>query len=232
MTVEVKFVDISKKIAEQYYPKPARNSLPQWYLELEAYHGGKPSLEDNAINDTAKRCIPMIDVMSTGYILFTPTDINVTLDENGVHYFQWPHARGIELHSNWQLKGHKKAEQFVGIPKYVMDWAIWTPPGYSCLITPPFNRDDSVFEIFSGVIDTDKYHIPGSLPFLLSDPKFTGLIPAGTPLAQVTPFRRESYKMTIGDESDVKESEGQFEILRSVFRNAYRKFFWSPKSYK
>jgi len=228
---KIKFVDTTGNIDKIYYPKPAKNSMPQWFLNLEAYKNGKVSFEANANSGTAKRCLPMMDAMGSGYILFSPTDIYVTF-ENGAHAFQWPSGNGIEFHGNYQTAGHKKSSKFSATPKFAMDWAVWTPPGYSCLYTPPLNRDDSILEIFSAVVDTDKFHIPGSLPFLFCDPEFSGLIPAGTPIAQVIPFKREKYKMVIGDEADVKESRDQFAKLKSVFMNGYRKFFWSPKSYK
>lgn len=231
MTVKIKFVDISNSIHPDYYPKPARTALPEWFLNLEAHRGGKAAIEYGKANDTAKRCVPMMDVMSSGYLLFTPTDIHVTKLE-GQHYYEWPNGGGIELHAPFQIEGHKHAQKFGSVPKIVMDWAVFTPPGYSCLYTPPFNRDDNLVNIFSGIIDTDQYHYPGSLPFLPVDPEFEGVVPAGTPVAQVIPFRRESYKMVIGDESDAVIARGQFPKLRSVFRNAYRNFWWSPKSYK
>ena len=231
MTVKIKFVDTSGIIAERYYPKPARLALPEWFLNLEAYHGGKPTIVNADQNDTAKRCVPMMDVMSSGYILFAPTDIHVK-PEPGNHNYSWPNGSGIELHKPHQLGEHKKAKQFNGVPKLCMDWAVWTPPGYSCLYTPPFNRHEALIEIFAGVIDTDKYHFPGSLPFLVKDPNFEGIIPAGTPVAQVIPFRRENYEMVIGSGKDANNARSQFNELRSVFRNAYRNFYWSPKSYK
>lgn len=226
MTVPVEFTDITGITPEQFYPTPAKHSLPNWYAELKPYHA-----EPRDQNQTAKRCVPILDSFTAGYILYTPTDIEVGRDDAGKISYRWPHRVPVEFQALWQLGNHAKVtEDYDAIPKMPNPWGIKTPPGYSCLYVPPLNRDDAIFEIFAGVIDTDKYNQNGSFPFLFTDPSFTGLIPAGTPMAQVIPFRRESYEMRIG--SDREHAEKQFHKMVMVFMNGYRKMFWSPKSYK
>lgn len=231
MGINIKFTDVTNTVAEDYYPKPARYCMPEWYLNLES------NLKNNGLingdNLTAKRCVPMFDALSSGYILFTVVDILISHDEDGKLFYNWPDGDGIEFQQNSQIANHKKiTKEYGAIPKMPNPWAITTNPGYSCLFIPPMNRDDSIFEIFSGVIDTDTFNINGSFPFRLIDPTFNGLIPAGTPMAQVIPFKRQSYKMSMGNNADRDISEKQLHRLRSVFINGYRNLFWSKKSYK
>ena len=228
MTVPIKFIDSSGKLSEDYYPRPALKEVPGWFKKLYPFRDNvKPPG-----NSTGKRCVPMLDAMTAGYTLVTPVDVLVGRDQEKITY-SWPHEPAVEFQQLWQIEGHKRVTDDYGlVPKMPNPWGVITPQGYSCLYIPPINSDDNLFEIFSGVVDTDRYHQNGSLPFLLRDPKWEGLIPAGTPMAQVIPFRRESYKMIIGNDEDQKLPEKQWNKLRSVFRDGYRKMFWSPKSYK
>ena len=228
MTISIKFIDSSGRLAEDYFPRPASKMVPQWFLELVPFRKDIPIPG----NVTGKRCVPMLDAMTAGYILVTPVDVMVTRDQGKIVY-SWPNEPAVEFQQLWQVGGHKRVtEDYSLVPKMPNPWGVVTPQGYSCLYIPPLNSDDNVFEIFSGVVDTDQYHQNGSLPFLLRDPRWEGLIPAGTPMAQVIPFRRESFEMIIGDSNDQGIPEKQWHKLRSVFRDGYRKMFWSPKSYK
>ena len=57
------------------------------------------------------------------------------------------------------------------------------------------------------------------------------MIPAGTPIAQVIPFKRDSFKMSIGEDAERKESYNSNARLKSVFADAYRKFWREEKKY-
>jgi len=83
-----------------------------------------------------------------------------------------------------------------------------------------------------GIVDTDKYNSPVNFPFILNDIKFTGLIPAGTPIAQVIPFKRDSWKMSFGSEKEIIESTKIDKTLKRKFFDVYRNIFWSSKDFK
>lgn len=233
MSVELKFTDLTGTIAEEYWPRPASQAIPEWYANLAPYQDRAKAGRFG--NQTAKKCAPMMDVFFTGYILFTVVDIRVSRDEAGFFCYEWPSVNEVpmDFQQTWQLGEHKRiTSDYATIPKMPNPWGIVTPKGYSCLVIPPVNRDDAVFEIFSGVIDTDRFHSNGNLPFRLLEGGFEGVIPAGTPMAQVIPFRRNSYRMAIGDESDRAAQNKQRFHLRSVFVNGYRKKFWQRKEYR
>lgn len=230
MTRKIKFVDITGTVDSDYHPAPARTTIPEWYKNLNPHGGENGQPKHKRL--TAKKCVPMLDAFSAGYILKTPVDVFVSIVADK-YFFEWANPPEVEFQQGWQIGEHKGlTPKHGGIPKLPNPWGVITPPGYSCLYIPPVNRDDEVFRIFSGVVDTDVYHGAGSMPCLIVKDGWTGLIPAGTPLAQVIPFKRDAFEMCIGDDADVKAVNKQWHKLRSVFQNGYRKMWWSPKSYK
>ena len=88
------------------------------------------------------------------------------------------------------------------------------------------------FTIFSGVVDTDTYQVPVAFPFVLKEPNFEGMIPAGTPIAQVIPFKRESWKMEISGKELVDLAQQQSTRIMTKFFDAYKNLFRQTKEYR
>jgi hypothetical protein len=114
--------------------------------------------------------------------------------------------------------------------KFRNDWAIETPKGYSALFVHPLNRGDLPFYTLSGVVDTDDYNVPVNFPFLIRA-DFEGIIPAGTPIAQVIPIKRESWGHEIG-KFDPEYSTKKSAKFNSTIYRAYKNLFWKRKEYK
>ena len=108
-------------------------------------------------------------------------------------------------------------------------WAIKTPKGYSTLFTQPMHRE-SVFTILPGVVDTDTYTAPVNFPMVINDPNFEGLIPKGSPIVQVIPFKRDKWESTFS--KDVESVNKVSAYLNSQFFDRYKRMFWSRKEYK
>jgi hypothetical protein len=89
-----------------------------------------------------------------------------------------------------------------------------------------------VFTILPGIVDTDEYYAPINFPMVINDPNFEGLIPKGTPIAQVIPFKRESWKMEIGGEKELAEQEKVGQKLLTKFFDRYKTMFRANKEYK
>lgn len=212
-------------------PKPAVKEVPNWYRNTQEYSGkqGKKFLNDGYTPHTIKKCIPVFDAITAGYILYTQVDIQVS-QVDGLPSYLWPEQNAISLHPIEQAPLHP-ARNEAPYPKWNNPYAICTPPGYSVLFTQPMHRE-SVFTILEGVVDTDQYKAPVNFPFVLKDTKWEGIIPAGTPMAQVIPFKRESWEHKIGSDKERIEQDKITRKLKTLFFNSYKRQFWSQKQYR
>ena len=220
-------VDIEK-------PIPASKVLPDWYKELNSYMGNKKdphkAIAENQVG-TAKRCMPLFDAITSGYLITSVSDVYVK-QVDGQPYYSWSGLEQIEFHPTEQLPVHPQNKTHkISFPKWNNFWGIKTPKGYSCLIVSPMHRD-LPFTIFPGVVDTDTYSAPIKFPFTLNSAGYEGLIPAGTPIAQVIPFKRDSWEMEFGLDKDLKEIKNIHHKLSSKFFDAYKIFFRQNKEYK
>jgi len=212
-------------------PKPAVKEVPEWYKNTEEYlrNQGKKITNDGNTPHTIKKCMPVFDAITAGYILYTQVDVQVT-QQDGLPYYNWSSQGAISFHPIEQAPLHP-ARNEAPYPKWNNPYAIKTPPGYSVLFTKPMHRQ-SVFTILDGVVDTDTYKSPVNFPFVLNDVKWEGIIPAGTPMAQVIPFKRESWEHKIGSDKEVIEQNMVTAKLKTLFFNSYKRQFWSRKEYK
>jgi hypothetical protein len=219
-------------VPEEYNPKPATDSVPEWYKEMSSYIGEekKPN-GDGTTTATIKRCMPVFDAITGGYILYTYADVWIS-QKDGQPWYEWPSFGPISFHPVEQAPNHPNRNGHQeSYPKWINPWAIQTPPGYSVLFVQPMHRK-SVFTILPGVVDTDQYNAPVNFPFVLNDVTGEGLIPAGTPMAQVIPFKRESWEMGMGTQEDLQNLNKTTTRLRTRFFDSYKSQFRQPKEYK
>jgi hypothetical protein len=217
-------------VDEQYAPVPASKCVPAWYKQTPEYVGGQRLIRDGNTPHTVKKCVPVFDAMTAGYIIRTYVDVQVT-QRDGLPFYEWPLGGAISFHPVDQAPEHP-ARNGAPYPKWTNPWAISTPRGYSCLFVPPMHNPNGIFTIMSGVVDTDTYTAPVNFPFVMDDVAWDGLIPAGTPLAQVIPFRRDDWTMRIGDDKDRQRQAGVTTRLRSLWFNSYKRQFWTRKQYR
>jgi len=236
MTQNITFTD-TIGIPEEYRPIPASKIIPEWYKNLDSYIGGKKRPHpDSGTTATAKRCMPIFDSISSGYIILTHTDLYVSqvADESGkvIPFYQWANFGAISFHPKDQLPEHPDgAGHEFAYPKWTNAWAITTPPGYSSLFISPMHRETPII-VLPGVVDTDTYSPPVNFPFVLRDPKMEGMIPAGTPIMQVIPFKRDDWEMNIGQHSDFEKQAKVTTKLRSLFFDSYKRQFRQSKEYR
>jgi hypothetical protein len=211
-------------------PKLASKLIPNWYKEAQSYmNGEKKPVGDGSTTATIKRCMPVFDVMTAGYIIESPADVFVSI-KDGVQWFEWSDFDLIKFHPMQQAPNHPTKKPF-DYPKWINPWAIKTPKGYSALFAQPFHRE-SVFTILPAIVDTDSYCAAVNFPFVINDPSFEGLIPKGTPIAQVIPFKRDNWKMELGSKEDLQTTKKINKKLQSVFFDRYKTMFWFKKEYK
>jgi hypothetical protein len=224
------------------HPEPASTCIPEWYKDMPVYmdNESKPGIftrTKNAVaNTTMKGCTPLLDALMTGYVYKNPVDIEVRRDSvTGEFGFRWKTGGDFISDHNFiqvsTLPPASGGDQHVH--KWNNDFVITTPPGYSTLFTHPLNRNDLPFRTLSGVVDTDTYRIPVLFPFQFLDiPDGSDgpyIIPAGTPLCQFLPFKRDDWKSVKSTETFNKDKK-LFELHTTINR-AYKHKFWKRKRY-
>jgi hypothetical protein len=213
-------------------PTPSVKAIPSWFKKLPKYIGGEAIFdgEGNA-NLTIKACPPFLDSMMSGYMLYTESDIMVTQKEEGP-WLEWRGARGmISTHGKSQIDKKQVPEGYSDQPlKFTNLWQIVTPRGYSTMFTHPENRSDLPFITLSGVVETDEYKSGINFPFMIRE-NFEGIIPAGTPIVQLHPFKRESWAMELG-KSDPKKIRISDMVLNHKITGGYKSLWWKRKEYR
>jgi hypothetical protein len=229
-------------------PQSAAKHMPSWYTNMESYIGGiKKTNGSGASLGTIKRCMPVFDAISAGYIITLPADVYISVleyepqdKETGKviedlpikkeQKFEWSSpSTQIGFHPVEQALTHPLKNEY-NYPKWVNPWSIKTPKGYSTLFVQPMHRE-SIFTIMPGIVDTDKYYAPVNFPFTTNDPNFEGLIPKGTPIAQVIPFKRDSWKIKFGGDKELIEQKNIEIKIQSRFFDRYKSMFRSNKNY-
>lgn len=211
-------------------PEPASSLIPDWYKNTDSYIS-KEKIPNGSgkTNASIKRCMPVFDAIVAGYIIKSYADVFVS-QKDGIPYFEWSSGGMVEFHPIEQAGLHP-TKKGVPYPKWINPWGITTPKGYSTFVIQPMHRE-SPFTILPGVVDTDTYTAPINFPFVLNDLSFEGLIPAGTPIAQVIPFKRDSWQMSLGSIKDMETINNVNSKLQTKIFDGYKTLFRQPKEYK
>jgi hypothetical protein len=219
-------------------PKPAKNYIPEWYKNLPPFAGGHtPTISCERADSTEKNCMPLLDTFTTGYIQEAWCDISVRLDTNGkISINASSQVENIILSRGGPNRIIPKDKNYYYNPDDHLNWYThWeprTPRGWSTYYTHPLNQYDLPFRTIDGIIDTDRWWIGGSVPFLLKN-GFEGIIPKGTPLYQMFFFKRENWKSEIRKYEDIEKE--RMKIHKRVFDHfygGYRKHMWVKKNYE
>lgn len=223
-------------------PKPTKLSVPEWYRKAESTFVREDS---GAEVPGLKKCMPFMDTLVSGYVLRTPVNIYVNESKKNelAHLFNNGES---DLQIRWD--GPPSFHDFIGerppalgktmprpaghYPNHLAFQGVWgvkLPKGWSLLVTQPLNRFDLPFTITSGIIDSDKFYTPGNIPFFMRQ-DFSGMIPEGTPFAQLIPIKRESWKMIDNDPGLLDQNIIQSPLVRNK-GTEYKRMFWKRKSY-
>lgn len=241
----IQFINKSEFI-QTHLPEPASKNIPDWYKDAISYLDGstkgtknkvktRKSLQSIETNATIKKCVPVFDSMTIGYILKVPDNIEVfktKTDKGTTTAFSWSQMAPIETHPLFQAQDypHNKIHK-TGLPKFISPWIIKTDPGYSCLFIPPMHRE-AKFSILPAVVDTDTFDFAINFPFTLTDPDFEGTIEGGTPMVQVIPFKRDEFTHEIYDAYDYVQKYPDTTLFQKEFPDSYRNESWNRKSYR
>jgi len=220
-------------------PQPAKKFIPDWYKKAEISYMDQDKVERFGL----KACMPYLDSLMSGYIITTPVDIFVNEETNEYsHIFNNEDSLSLKWDGPPEFASFIKErpkESGATMPRpaghhpnhlvFEGFWSVKTPRGYSLLMTHPLNRYDLPFTISSGIIDSDKFFASGNIPFFIRK-DFKGVIPQGTPIAQLIPIKRDSWNMVENDAMLTEQDMLQGFLVRQKETN-YKKTLWQRKSY-
>jgi hypothetical protein len=238
-------------IATVYPPEPIKKFVPEWYKQMETKTpmSGMHDKEKLAKRKTIKKCVPVLDYMTSGYVIRSLGDISIS---RRVEYGQEKLSVYSHIDSEEKLptisdhSAHQFPLELNGVKKCVMKFnnyiRIKTPPGYSCLFYQPFYMLETRFTILPGIVDTDDFNIPVSFPFYVNayaNEEFSFDIPAGTPLVCVMPFKRDDWQMNFIEDKPlrdanmmVRKTPSKLELkFATIMNEAYKKIFYKKKSF-
>lgn len=208
-----------------------KSKIPQWYKDQDFWNNKQPLQKSYQASKSFKACIPFLDSLISGYTIELWTDIRVR-QENNSPIITWASGpEPVQLRTNdanisLPIPFGFNKTQFV----WHFPYTIKVPKGYSCLITHPLNRNDLPFIGLSAIADNDNPVLgPGNYPFFIRE-GFEGIIPAGTPIMQIIPFKREDWK--IKENKDLMKDALSFQKkAESVMSGFYKKNIWKRKEY-
>jgi hypothetical protein len=215
-------------------PIPAVRGLPDWFKAMPQKAVSSLSHDQQF---TVKKCPPFVDAMTYGFLMPLVADLRI---EDGA--FAWDREvpggaltsyprSPIDFHDACQVVGTPYFEDDRFVVKFNNFWTIELPPGYSLLVTHPFNRPDLPFVTLTGLIDADLYrdnfiHFPAHW----RDADFNGVLPQGTPVAQCVPIKRETWEPAfehITGEAVQRLHDTALAVSRE--QGVYRRQFRAPK---
>ena len=234
--MNIKFICGDRYVAKHFPVKPASKDRPEWYNKLPGFLG-----EPLHSPPTIKKCMPIYDHMTAGYIIYNPVEQEIHSDvrPDGSEIIEfhrrfpdaWTEQPAQEGHMHEQCPIHVNEGERRDYITFSVPWRIETPPGYSCLIQQPYFEFEKRFTLFPGIVDTDTIDVPwanwpGHMNIATGE---STTIQPGTPLMQVIPFKRDAWEMeTVVDES----GKARDTSLKFFLTNAYARIFHQKKSYK
>ena len=209
---------------------PMKTLIPKWFTNKPKWLNN--SLKNGEFLHTFKQCMPFLDSMTTGYAILLPYDLYV-VQKDGHALFSWMHeglplvvAREPVAHEGLPTpEGHSK-DSFV----WQLPLTIKIPKNYSYLFTHPLNRYDLPFTTLSAIVDGGWALVNhANVPFYINN-NFEGLIPQGTPIAQIIPFKTNKWTAKI-NKGLMQESFENAQRHHSLISGWYKKVWWQKKDY-
>ena len=229
--MKTKIIEFATEEKYLKIPQPAKEYVPEWYKKTEKFYGGKRKLNTDLLGrKTVKNCIPFLDSFITGYMIELCQDLHVEKIDENYSKINWDTSPNVleqrltEINNTIPIPDGYTNQHFA----WNVIYNYKTTPGYSLLITHPFNRWDLPFYTLTGIVDTDNVIGPGNLPFFLSK-EFEGIIPVGTPIAQILPFKRENWKALENKNIIDTGRRNRFNSAKTI--GWYKKNFWHKKNY-
>lgn len=211
-------------------PGPMKNYIPEWYRKAEATWVD----EKGMVNAGLKKCVPYLDSLISGYAITLPFDLYVKQEEDGSLSFKWdgPDSLRSFIMERPEVLGSTMPRPAGHLKNHLVwsgVWGVKTPKNWSLLVTHPLNRFDLPFTTTSALMDSDEFFGSGNIPFFLKE-GFTGVIPKGTPIAQLIPVKRAKWKMVKNDKGLQNGAGIQSHLVRGE-ETSYKRVMWHKKEY-
>jgi hypothetical protein len=208
---------------------PANKIRPEWTKNQEPEY-------------KFQRCPGMLDFSHAGYIITAHSDIHIKANKSGVVFnvdLQGPYSeqdRKLLQAKPFDYRmvagmapiadGVKKVAYKIPLP-----WSVYTKKGYSAYVLPVLNNSDYLDKLFvyPGIVDYEDYHTINFVISPLKECEF--VIPAGTPLLQVIPFKREKITAECGKATQDEYDEHAFSMPTRAIKGYYRRFLSKRKIY-
>jgi hypothetical protein len=230
------------KTGRDFPPIPVKKAVPDWYKNVPNEYGPYTAEwfatqgEGQASNGTIKQCTPVLDYLTSGYLLRTQTETLVSAqdgpEEQGFFWKTASHEnQSVGHHSHVQcpilIEGQRKT-----YIKLRGGYAIKTPPGYSCLFYQSTYSMQDKFCLLPAIVDTDTFHSEILFPGYLLKGAGNFVIEPGTPLVTVFPFKRDGWEHEVMDTVLTDKETGVGGFYEAYIAKVYRRFFHQPKIYK
>jgi hypothetical protein len=230
------FTEYGYEVCE--HPEPAQNFIPEWHKNMPSYgptpiepSGQSLSIYEHGSNASAKKCMPMLDGISGGYIVPLWSDVHIKQTPNGPYVTWMTDMDVFSLHSSPNIGMPAPRGFHPMVMKYITYFRIETPSGYSTMIRPPAGHHDSPIQVIPATVDTDKSVIDSNFPCWIAT-DFEGVVKKGAPIAQLIPFKRENWKSSVEQIDSNKFMYQMNKGFLSTIKNNYVDNYWSRKKYE
>lgn len=216
----ITFNTFDENAFKDFKPVLAKTVLPEWWKNTKVYQINGAG----AGTQTLRGCPAMNDWLGMGWYIVAERDIHVALngttktlevDDPILTVSTFSNRQGMtspshpvmQMSDTYAYDGKEPRDAF----KFRMPWNVRTPIGYSVLYLDPFLFSNPYYSTWHGVIDADTFNTNLDTSQLImyakSDQPF--VIPAGSPICQIVPFKREEWNSEISLYSDKTRFENQ-----------------------
>jgi hypothetical protein len=219
-------------------PHPAYKSIPKWWKDMKPFNdtgfGNKLTINNGINNLSPKACIPMLDSLSSGYVVPLWTDIQIVNNDSTGNkpVILWKNEIDVfESNTSFSSKVETPDGFFAETVKFINHWMMTTPSGYSTIIQHPPGYQNTPLKVVPAIVDTDRYNARLIFPMWIKN-DFEGIIKKGTPLVQLIPFKRESWSSEYKSLPDGEYYKLEEKGIKSKLSGYYKNFNWSKKEYR
>jgi hypothetical protein len=214
---------------------PSNKLMPEWLKSLDPHI----DVKGHSIQaSTVKRCPGILKYTGYGYIVRSWCDVVITTDmKHGNINFKYtdsdPNSGRVEIFRYMGVQhpvglmadsafGYPTAvpnNYFKNVLKWTLGWHAWMPKDYDLWFAPPQYHFNPNFTACTGILDsriTEQLNVQ----IFWHPTEETVVIPAGTPLVQLIPIKREKPEFEIEYDKDKFHSNR----LKEKFSKYWLKF--------